>query len=164
MKYADIDKCEMCNGNDIGTTLFVQGCPYHCRNCFNPETWDFNGGKEWTEEVEQNFIKSIDKPYIKRVSFLGGEPLANENAAQVLRLISIIKRLYPDKKIWVYSGNIFENLRTTYDLSQIDYIVDGLYMDNLRDVTLAFRGSLNQRIIDVKKSLMTNRTELYKES
>jgi anaerobic ribonucleoside-triphosphate reductase activating protein len=164
MKYADIDKCEMCNGNDIGTTLFVQGCPYHCRNCFNPETWDFNGGKEWTEEVEQNFIKSIDKPYIKRVSFLGGEPLANENAAQVLRLISIIKRLYPDKKIWVYSGNTFENLRTTYDLSQIDYIVDGLYMDNLRDVTLAFRGSLNQRIIDVKKSLMTNRTELYKES
>lgn len=164
MKYADIDKCEMCNGNDIGTTLFVQGCPYHCRNCFNPETWDFNGGKEWTEEVEQNFIKSINKPYIKRVSFLGGEPLANENAAQVLRLISIIKRLYPDKKIWVYSGNIFENLRTTYDLSQIDYIVDGLYMDNLRDVTLAFRGSLNQRIIDVKKSLMTNRTELYKES
>lgn len=164
MKYADIDKCEMCNGNDIGTTLFVQGCPYHCRNCFNPETWDFNGGKEWTEEIEQNFIKSIDKPYIKRVSFLGGEPLANENAAQVLRLISIIKRLYPDKKIWVYSGNIFENLKTTYDLSQIDYIVDGLYMDNLRDVTLAFRGSLNQRIIDVKKSLMTNRTELYKES
>lgn len=164
MKYADIDKCEMCNGNDIGTTLFVQGCPYHCRNCFNPETWDFNGGKEWTNEIEQSFIKSIDKSYIKRVSFLGGEPLANENAEQVLRLISIIKNLYPNKKIWVYSGNTFENLKMIHDLSQIDYIVDGLYMDNLRDVTLAFRGSLNQRIIDVQKSLKTNRTEFYKEN
>lgn len=164
MKYADIDKCEMCNGNDIGTTLFVQGCPYHCRNCFNPETWDFNGGKEWTNEIEQSFLKSIDKSYIKRVSFLGGEPLANENAEQVLRLISIIKNLYPNKKIWVYSGNTFENLKMIHDLSQIDYIVDGLYMDNLRDVTLAFRGSLNQRIIDVQKSLKTNRTEFYKEN
>lgn len=163
MKYADIDKCEMCNGNNIGATLFVQGCPYHCKNCFNPETWDFNGGKEWTNEVEQEFLEFVSKPYIKRVSFLGGEPLAKENADQVLRIISIIKNKYPNKKIWVYSGNFFENLKTMYDLAQIDYIVDGLFMDNLKDITLAFRGSLNQRIIDVKKSLSTNQTQLLKD-
>ncbi len=163
MKYADIDKCEMCNGNNIGATLFVQGCPYHCKNCFNPETWDFNGGKEWTNEVEQEFLEFVSKPYIKRVSFLGGEPLAKENADQVLRIISIIKNKYPNKKIWVYSGNYFENLKTMYDLAQIDYIVDGLFMDNLKDITLAFRGSLNQRIIDVKKSLSTNQTQLLKD-
>ncbi len=163
MKYADIDKCEMCNGNNIGATLFVQGCPYHCKNCFNPETWDFNGGKEWTNEVEQKFLEFVSKPYIKRVSFLGGEPLAKENADQVLRIISIIKNKYPNKKIWVYSGNFFENLKTMYDLAQIDYIVDGLFMDNLKDITLAFRGSLNQRIIDVKKSLSTNQTQLLKD-
>lgn len=181
MRYAGIDKCDLCNGNDIGTSLYVQGCNAHCFNCFNPETWSFDGGMEWTEEIETQFIESINKGYIKRISFLGGEPLAEQNLQKISDLITTIKSKYPNKDIWVYTGYEYEDLinkihslespipvikdgSATYlfsILKKIDYLVDGRYVDRLRNPALPFRGSENQRIINVQRSLFTNQIVLY---
>lgn len=164
MRYAGIDKCDLCNGLDVGTSLYVQGCHAHCKNCFNPETWDFNGGKQWTMEIEEEFFSHISKPYIKRVTILGGEPLAEENANFVANIVEKIRELYPDKWIWVYTGMRFEdvvNIAKYNDdvfypeiyknairrvLSVADYIVDGEYIDELHSSTIPFRGSTNQKI------------------
>lgn len=106
MRYAQIRSLDVSNGEGCGVALFVQGCPFnpHCKNCFNPETWDFNGGKEWTEETKNKFLKLIDRPYIKRVSLLGGEPLAEQNLDDVLSLIKEIRISFPEKTIWLYTG------------------------------------------------------------
>ena len=157
MRYAQITPFEVCNGKGAGVSLFVQGCPFHCKGCFNPETWNFEKGKEWTNEVENTFFELIDQPYIKRVSILGGEPLAKENVEEVLRLIKKIRHLYGDKKeIWLYTGYELEYLLDTfpahtlkfrnYLISYCEYIIDGEYIDSLKDTTLKFRGSSNQRI------------------
>ena len=115
MRYAGIDKCDICNGNDVGVSIFVQGCSFHCPGCFNKETWDFNGGKEWNEEIEKQFIELISKPYIKRVSILGGEPLADENLELTQMLIALILEtsLSTNKKImiWIYTGYILETIQ-----------------------------------------------------
>ena len=159
----------------IGIALFVQGCPFKCHNCFNPETWDFNGGKEWNEEVENQFIELAKRPYIKRVSILGGEPLADENRQDVLNLVNKIRLLLPDKTIWLYSGytweeclikpktceeNIFRALRYEV-LKQCDVFVDGRYVEKQKDITLKWAGSRNQRVIDVKETLKQNKVVLY---
>ena len=118
MKYASIRKLDISNGEGVGVALFVQGCPFnpHCYNCFNPDTWDFNGGKEWTPEIKDKFLELINRPYIKRVSILGGEPLADENLDDVFDLISEIKRRFSDTKtIWLYTGY-------TLKLSKLNYI------------------------------------------
>lgn len=172
---------DISNGENLGVSLFVQGCPFHCKNCFNPETWNFNGGKEWNDEIESKFFELIDRPYIKRVSILGGEPLADKNASDVLDLIKKIKSKYPEKSIWLYTGYTFEKLCEMYcneqiynylinntdkniifkNLQYVDVLVDGRYVDGLRNLTLRFRGSSNQRIIDVKESLKANKVVLY---
>ena len=100
MRYAQIRNMDISNGENIGVSLFVQGCRFKCKNCFNKETWDFSGGKEWTKEIESKFFELIDRPYIKRISILGGEPLADENAEEVLNLIKEIKGRFPTKDIW----------------------------------------------------------------
>lgn len=110
MRYAQIRSMDISNGEGVGVSLFVQGCPFHCKNCFNSETWDFNGGKEWTEEIEEKFMKLIDRPYIKRVSFLGGECLAEQNLDEVLKLVQQIRISYPEKTIWLYTGYKLELL------------------------------------------------------
>lgn len=110
MRYASMRNLDISNGEGVGVSLFVQGCPFHCKNCFNSETWDFNGGKEWTEEIIEKFIKLIDRPYIKRVSFLGGECLAEQNLDEVLSLVKEINRRFPDKIIWLYTGYILNNV------------------------------------------------------
>ena len=118
MRYASIRKLDISNGEGVGVALFVQGCPFnpHCYNCFNPDTWDFNGGKEWTPEIKDKFLELINRPYIKRVSILGGEPLADENLDDVFDLISEIKRRFSDTKtIWLYTGY-------TLKLSKLNYI------------------------------------------
>lgn len=110
MRYAQIRSMDISNGEGVGVSLFVQGCPFHCKNCFNSETWDFNGGKEWTEKTKNKFMELIDRPYIKRVSFLGGECLADQNLDGVLDLIKQIRNSYPDKTIWLYTGyHVFIN-------------------------------------------------------
>ena len=103
MRYAKIKKCEAENGIGVGASLFVQGCHFHCQGCFNQETWNFEGGEEWTEEVEEEFMEVISPWYINRVSILGGEPLAPEHRGDVFKLIVKIKRLYPEKEIWLYT-------------------------------------------------------------
>lgn len=164
IRYAAIRSMDVSNGEGIGISLFVQGCHFHCKNCFNPETWDFNKGKEWTEKTRNNFIKLVDNPYIKRISFLGGEPLCDENFNEVKSIITELKDKYPNKKIWVYTGYIWENLITEKKdfLQYVDILVDGPFIDKLKDLTLKFRGSSNQRIIDVQQSIINN-TIIIKE-
>lgn len=181
MRYSKIHKLDVSNGEGVGVALFVQGCHFHCKNCFNSETWDFDKGKEWTLSIEQRFLELIDRPYITRVSILGGEPLANENVQTILLLLQKIKARFPDKVVWLYTGYTFENIfcKSIFDLfdnhqSQIyeyrnkilkdeycDVLVDGQYIDELKDISLKFRGSSNQRIINVKKSLEENQVVLY---
>lgn len=121
MRYAGIDKCDICNGNDVGVSIFVQGCHFHCKGCFNKETWDFNGGKEWNEEIEKQFIELISKPYIKRVSILGGEPLADENLELTFNIIALIygvcEQYNREIMVWIYTGYTFEKI---YNIQNID--------------------------------------------
>ena len=177
MRYASIRKLDISNGEEIGVALFVQGCEQHCFNCFNPETWNFEGGKEWNDEIKNQFLALINRPYIKRVTILGGEPLATENICDVYSIVLLIKKKYPDKKIWLYTGKtlnelnfslVFSNLiGLNYDwyynsiIKLCDVIVDGAYIDELRDLSLPFRGSSNQRLIDVKNSIKAKRIILY---
>ena len=183
MRYAQIRSMDISNGEGVGVSLFVQGCPLHCKNSFNSDTWDFNGGKEWTEEIKDRFMKLIDRPYIKRVSFLGGECLAEQNLNEVLKLVKEIRISFPKKTIWLYTGfewnslmskicqptfpdEKFEHDRNIHMkrqkiISNVDVLVDGEYIDEQKDLTLKFRGSKNQHVIDVKQSLAQNKIVLY---
>lgn len=130
MRYASIRKMDISNGSGIGVSLFVQGCPFHCKGCFNQETWDFDGGKEWTEEIENAFLNLIGQRFVKRVSILGGEPLCEENANEVARLIIKIKMLYPDVEIWVFTGYnimIANKMLGEDAMNSISYIKTGVY-------------------------------------
>ena len=140
MRYAQIRKLDVSNGIGIGVSLFVQGCRFHCKNCFNQDTWDFNGGKEWNDITEKHFLALVNRPYIERVSFLGGEPLANENCDTIYHLCSIIH-----KPIWLYTGYCFDCIQDRFK-RVADVIVDGQYKDELRNMNLSFRGSSNQHI------------------
>lgn len=173
MRYASIRSLDISNGEGAGMSLFVQGCGFHCPECFNSETWDFNGGKEWDEETEDEFIRLARRPYITRISILGGEPLAHENLSCVSGLLSRLRSMFPEKKIWLYSGYAWEETwdesvsrhpATGEDLgpgrtmrkeaiTNCTIYVDGRYERSLKDPTLRFRGSSNQRLIDVQKSL-----------
>ena len=183
MRYAQIRSMDISNGEGVGVSLFVQGCPFHCKNCFNSETWDFSGGKEWTEKTKNKFMELIDRPYIKRVSFLGGECLAEQNLDEVLNLTQQIRISYPEKTIWLYTGFEWNSLMSkicqpTFPdkdferiieihkkrkeiISNVDVLVDGEYIDEQKDLSLKFRGSKNQRVIDVKQSLAQNKVILY---
>lgn len=176
MRYAQIRSMDISNGEGVGVSLFVQGCPFHCKNCFNSETWDFNGGKEWTEETKNKFMELINRPYIKRVSFLGGECLAEQNLDEVLSLIKEIRISFPEKTIWLYTGYKIEDIFYPYIINQpmtceqrkrigviryVDILVDGEYIDEQKDLTLKFRGSKNQHVIDVQQSLAQNKIVLY---
>lgn len=184
MRFASMRNLDISNGEGVGVSLFVQGCDRHCFNCFNPDTWDFNGGKEWTEETKNKFMELINRPYIKRVSFLGGECLAEQNLDEVLKLVQEIRISFPEKTIWLYTGfewnqiinikvmqpifscedleNKIQNvLKRQEIIKQCDVLVDGEYIDEQKDLSLKFRGSSNQRVIDVKQSLTQNKVVLY---
>lgn len=184
MRYASIRSLDISNGEGVGVSLFVQGCPFHCKNCFNSDTWDFNGGKEWTEKTKNKFMELIDRPYIKRVSFLGGECLADQNLDEVLKLTKQIRISFPEKTIWLYTGFCWNDIMCSFAglqadcvvldkkdieawekrrkiISNIDVLVDGEYIDEQKDLSLKFRGSKNQRVIDVKQSLAQNKIVLY---
>lgn len=185
IRYAQIRSLDLSNGEGVGVALFVQGCHFKCKGCFNPETWDFNGGKEWTEEVKNKFLELANRPYIKRISILGGEPLAKENIDDVLDLVYKIRLSRPQKSIWIYTGYTCEDI--LYDesetkdiyvcdyymkllnmyqkrrkiLSMCDVIIDGRYIDSERDITLQYRGSKNQRLIDIQKSIQKGEIVLW---
>lgn len=163
MKYAQIREMDVTNGNGIGVALFTQGCPYHCKNCFNPETWDFNKGIDWTKETENRIIELLKPEYITRLTILGGEPLIERNIEPLTALLKRVKSVYPDKQVWLYTGGDFEVLEGLYEeiFQYIDVLIDGRYIDDLRDYKLKWRGSSNQRVIDVQKSLKEGEIILY---
>lgn len=162
MRYASIRNLDVSNGKEIGVSLFVQGCPFRCYNCFNSETWNFNGGKEWTIEVENEFIKLANKPYIQRVSILGGEPLTESNLPTIQNLVNKIRLLLPEKTIWLYTGYTLQEClnhpQRAGIVNKCDIIVDGRYVDELKDITLKWRGSSNQRIWQNKNGVWTDVT------
>ena len=141
MRYAQIRKLDISNGEGIGIALFVQGCPFHCKNCFNQSTWNFDGGKPFTADVKRHFLNLAKNKYVSRVSILGGEPLAAENYLEVEQLCRGI-----GKTIWLYTGYTFNEIPCKSILEFVDVIVDGQYIDDLKDFSLKFRGSSNQHI------------------
>lgn len=179
MRYASIRNLDISNGEGVGVSFFVQGCPFHCKNCFNSETWDFNGGKEWTEETKNKFMELINRPYIKRVSFLGGECLADQNLDEILKLVKQIRISFPEKTIWLYTGFtwnqimhpiVTDDFNTERDkilekrkkiVSSCNVLIDGKYIDEQKDLTKKWAGSSNQRVIDIQKSLAQNKIVLY---
>ena len=170
MRYAKILEIDQANGVNVGQCLFVQGCPIRCLYCFNRETWDFDGGYEWTDEIKDKFINLAMRDYIKRVSILGGEGMAKENASGVLDLIISLRELKPSLNIWVYTGYTFDQLRNLEHklvidqiMKQSDVMVIGPFINDLRDITLAFRGSSNQLIIDSKGSYECNEPVLIEK-
>lgn len=164
MNYADIKNVDVTNGPGVRISLFVSGCPHHCPGCFNPETWAYDYGEPFTEREVGKIIEMFDAPYIQGLSLLGGEPLAPKNQAAVLDLVKQVKEKLPGKDIWCYTGYLFEDLldgrvgeHSQELLSYMDVLVDGQFQKELKDIRLRFRGSSNQRIIDVPKSLMEER-------
>ena len=171
MRYASIRKMDISNGEGVGVALFVQGCHFHCKGCFNQSTWDFNGGMEWNEKIKEDFMSLVERDYIDRVTILGGEPLTDENVGEVYDIVSTIRERYPDKKIWLYSGYNFSRIlcESIFNFSltgeadkyvtaramtvlSVDVMVDGLFNDKLKDYHLHWRGSSNQRVINVKET------------
>ncbi len=170
MNYGNIKFNDIANGEGVRTSLFVSGCTHHCKNCFNPETWDFNYGKPFTREVEDKIIASLSPSHINGITLLGGEPMEIANQNALLPFVKRVKEKYPNKTIWCYSGYLFDsellgNSRahgpnTRELLSYIDVLVDGEFKQDLKDITLRFKGSSNQRVIDVKQSLKQNKVVL----
>lgn len=163
MRFAQIRSTDIANGEGIRVSLYVQGCHRHCPNCFNPETWDFEGGKEFNLDTENILIELINKPHIMGLTILGGEPLEPENRKDIERLLKKVKRHCPTKNIWLYSSYLYEEI-IEFDediLSYIDVLVDGPFVESLKNQKLRFRGSSNQRIIDVQNSLNSKDILLY---
>ena len=179
MNYSAIKNCDIANGEGVRVSLFVSGCNHHCKGCFNKETWDFNHGDPFTDEVFDSIVKMLEPEYIKGLTILGGEPLDPKNIMEVYRLIVSVRNIYCDKKsIWIYTGYTWEELmnrvrKSRYDssdmmidrdpdvvlthlLSETDVLVDGRFIEEQKDISLVFRGSKNQNIIDCKASLKSH--------
>ncbi len=163
MRYNLVRKMDISNGPGVRVSVFMQGCAFHCKNCFNPETWDFKGGKEFTDKTIDEVLKLCDKDYIKGLSILGGEPMNPTNIEGTTKLAKAFKKEYPNKNVWVWSGYNFEkDLKDKEALKYVDVLVDGQYKDELHSPVLKWKGSSNQRVIDVQKSLKENKTVLVK--
>ena len=171
MNYCEIKYFDIANGPGIRTSLFVSGCTHHCKGCFNEMAWDFNSGLEYTTEVEGEIISSLSPSFIKGLTILGGEPMEVRNQKGIVGLVKRIKKEMPDKTIWLFSGYTFEELLESTNsrchceytmeiLENIDVLVDGKFVLELKDFSLKFRGSSNQRIIDMKRSLAENKVVL----
>ena len=166
MYYCNIKKTDVADGPGIRTTLFVSGCTHHCEGCFQPETWDFLYGEPFTQEVEEEILESLKPAYVAGLTLLGGEPFEPENQRALLPFLKKVKEQLPKKSIWAYSGYVFEELTgqtegtsrarcevTDELLSLIDVLVDGEFVAEKKNISLQFRGSENQRLIQVKESL-----------
>lgn len=162
MRYGNIKFADTADGLGVRTSLFVSGCTHHCKGCFQPETWDFGYGEEYTPEVEQRIIDSLRPSYISGLSLLGGEPFEPSNQRVLVGLLRRVRDELPDKNIWCYSGYTFEELTgnsrarcevTDEMLSYLDILVDGEFVEEKKNIRISFRGSDNQRILDVRRSL-----------
>ncbi len=156
MRYNKIRKMDIADGPGVRVSIFFQGCEFKCKNCFNPETHDFNGGKEFTDETIKHILELCDKEYIAGLSILGGEPMHPRNIDGTKNLAKAFKEKFPQKTIWVWTGFLFDkDLKDKEVMKYIDVLVDGRYVDELHNPTLKWKGSSNQRVIDVKKSFLS---------
>jgi len=165
MNYIDIKKYDIANGIGVRVSLFVTGCTHRCKGCFNKEAWDFASGKKFDDKVFSELLDSLNQHYIKGLTLLGGEPFEIKNAKELISYIKKIKEILPQKDIWGYSGYTYEEIikdETKYELLKlIDVLVDGKFILDKKNPSLAFRGSENQRIIDVKKSIKKGEVVLH---
>ena len=165
MRYNLIRKMDISNGPGVRVSVFMQGCSFHCKNCFNPETCDFEGGKEFTDETIEKVIELCSKEHVKGLSILGGEPMHPKNIDATTKLAKAFKEKYPNKNLWVWSGFEFDkDLKGKEVLNYIDVLIDGVYKDELHDPTLKWRGSSNQRVIDVQKSIKEGKVVMLKNN
>ena len=164
MHYGELKKCDIANGIGVRVTLFVSGCTNRCSDCFQPQTWDFDYGKEFTEDTKAEIFAELDKPFVNGLTVLGGEPFEPRNQRELLPFVRNFKALYPAKTVWCYSGYTWEQLTgkepsparcevTDELLALLDVLVDGRFVQAEHDISLRFRGSRNQRLLDVPKSL-----------
>ena len=161
MRYNKIRKMDISNGPGVRVSIFMQGCTFNCKNCFNPETHDFCGGKEFTDETINRVLELCEKDHIVGLSILGGEPMHPKNIEGTTKLAKRFKERFPNKTIWSWTGFLFDrDLKDKEVMNYIDVLVDGQYKDELHDFRLKYRGSSNQRVIDVKESLKQNKTVL----
>lgn len=161
MRYSKIRKMDISNGPGVRVSIFMQGCTFNCKNCFNPETHSFDGGNEFTEETIERVLNLCSNENIVGLSILGGEPLHPKNIDGTTALAKCFKEKYPNKTIWVWTGFLFENLKDSEVMKYIDVLIDGQYVDELHSPLLKWKGSANQRVIDVQKTLKENKIILY---
>ena len=172
MNYLHIDKTSINNGPGVRVVLWVSGCTVKCKGCQNPESWDFNSGKPFDEAAKQELFEALDKPYIQGITFSGGHPIERKNSCTILGLIEEIKKKFPSKDIWLYTGfklsindfaPMYLDMVIPHEIfKKCDVVVDGPYIEEQRDITLSFRGSKNQRLIDVKETLKQGQIIQYK--
>ena len=173
MNYCNIKNCDIADGPGVRVTLFVSGCTNHCKGCFQPETWDFDYGEPFTRETEDKLIAMLEPHYIAGLTLLGGDPFEPSNQRALLPFVKRVRETCPDKTIWAYSGFTYEELKTDGShprcevtdelLGLIDVLVDGRFVEEKKDLRLRFRGSSNQRIIDVKKTLTSGEVVLLEK-
>ena len=170
MYYGNIKKCDIADGTGVRVSLFVSGCRHHCKGCFQPETWNFDYGNEFTCETENEILEALSSDYTDGLTLLGGEPFEPENQAVLYPFLKRVRKRFPEKSVWCYSGYTFEQLTsdsppvtevTIPMLELIDVLVDGEFIEELKNISLKFRGSSNQRILDVKKSLETKQPHIF---
>ena len=161
MHYGRINKCDIANGEGVRVSLFVSGCRNRCKGCFQPETWDFNYGNLFDNAAIEQIMTALENPSVRGLTILGGEPMEPENQPEILSLLRTIKQKYPDKTVWLYTGNTYEELNgehrthTEYTeeiLALVDIFVDGRYIEEEKSLGLRFRGSKNQRVIDMNET------------
>lgn len=154
MRYAQIREIDVANGPGIRVSLYTQGCRRHCPFCFNEETWDFNGGLPFTEKEEDAIITLVNKPHIAGLTILGGEPMEKESRPAILHLLKRVRKECPNKNIWLYSSFLYEDFKNFDEpiLDYIDVLVDGMFINDLKDPHLRFRGSSNQRLINIPET------------
>lgn len=161
MRYSSIRQLDIANGPGCRASLFVQGCSFHCPGCFNPGTQDFEGGSEFTKQTKEAIFALAEPSHISGLSILGGEPLHPRNREEVIKLAREFKKKYPDKSIWLWTGYSIEDVFEDLVDSDIDVVVDGKFMEDLKDLRLKYRGSSNQRVIDLKETIRTGDIIIY---
>lgn len=173
MHYGLIKKCDIANGEGIRVSLFVSGCRNKCKGCFQPETWDFTYGKEFDSAAMEEILSALNNPSVRGFTLLGGEPMEPENQPEILRILHTLKEEYPEKTVWLYTGNTYEELTgeggehrsflpiTAELLSLVDVLVDGRYIEEEKSLGLRFRGSKNQRVIDMNETRKNRRITIW---
>lgn len=161
MRYNKIRKMDISNGPGVRVSVFMQGCSFHCKECFNPETWNFTDGKEFNDETIEKILTFCEKEYIKGLSILGGDPLHPKNIAGTTELAKAFKDKFKDKSLWLWTGYLYESLKNKDILGYVDVLIDGQFEIDKFDPRLKWCGSSNQRVINVKKSLKSNKIVLY---